>query len=81
MIKRHSSAKPPATPERLDDVSTCKVPERDVPDKRNDPPPGDEVRQRIGHELRRMFESVVDEPVPEKFRRLIDELTDKSGKR
>ena len=55
MIKRRSpgsSATPPVTPERLNDVPKCDVPERDVPDKRNALPPGDEVRERIGQELR-----------------------------
>ena len=49
------------------------------------PPPetaeakGVELGHQIGHKLRAMFEGVVAEPVPEKFRALLDELERKSG--
>jgi hypothetical protein len=75
-----SSATPPAAPGRPDDVPEGEARERHVPEKRDDARRGDEVRERIGHELRKMFEVVVAEPVPEKFRRLIDDLAAKSGK-
>lgn len=35
---------------------------------------------QIGHKLKTMFESVVAEPVPEKFRQLLEALERKSGK-
>ena len=37
-----------------------------------------EIGERIGLELRAMFEDVVAEPVPEKFRALLEELERKS---
>jgi hypothetical protein len=39
-----------------------------------------EIGEQIGRELRAMFNGVVTEPVPEKFRQLLDELAAKSGK-
>jgi hypothetical protein len=41
-------------------------------------PKGNQVNERIGRELRSMFEDVVAEPVPEKFRALLEELERKS---
>ena len=38
------------------------------------------VGERIGRELRAMFEDVVAEPVPERLRDLLDELERKSRK-
>jgi hypothetical protein len=38
------------------------------------------VRERIGHQLRALFEDVVAEPVPERFQTLLDELARKSRK-
>jgi hypothetical protein len=66
MIKRRPSG-PTATPPA-------------VPEEGNDIPKGGEVGERIGRELRAMFEDVVAEPVPEKFRRLLDELERKVRK-
>jgi hypothetical protein len=37
------------------------------------------VGNQIGQKLRAMFEGVVAEPVPEKFRALLDELERRSG--
>ena len=37
-------------------------------------PKGAEISNQIGRKLRAMFDDVVAEPVPEKFRRLLDEL-------
>jgi anti-sigma factor NepR-like protein len=41
---------------------------------------GIELGKQIGHKLKAMFEDVVAEPVPEKFRALLEELEDKSPK-
>lgn len=38
----------------------------------------DAVGERIGRELRAMFDDVVAEPVPDRFRQLLDELARKS---
>jgi hypothetical protein len=40
-----------------------------------------DLSEHIGRELRAMFEDVVAEPVPEKFRKLLDELEQKLPKR
>lgn len=39
-----------------------------------------EIGQHIGRELRTMFDDVVKEPVPEKFRQLLEELEKKQSK-
>jgi hypothetical protein len=39
-----------------------------------------DLGQQIGAGLRALFDGVVQEPVPEKFRRLLDELERKSSK-
>lgn len=39
-----------------------------------------ELGEHIGRKLRAMFEDVAAEPVPEKFRELLDELERKTGK-
>jgi hypothetical protein len=65
MIKRHSCG-PTATP------STA-------PEQGQVRPKDAEIRERIGHELRSLFEDVVGEAVPERFRRLLEELERKSG--
>jgi hypothetical protein len=41
---------------------------------------GDALGQQIGPKLREMFEDIVAEPVPAKFRQLLDELERKSRK-
>lgn len=41
---------------------------------------GGTVAEGIGHKLRAMFDDVVAEPVPEKFRTLLEELERKSSK-
>jgi len=41
---------------------------------------GTELGQQIGHKLKTMFTDLVAEPVPEKFRQLLEELERKSGK-
>ena len=38
------------------------------------------IQEHIGRELRAMFEEVVAQPVPEKLRRLLDELARKQSK-
>ena len=43
-------------------------------------PQGAEISEQIGRELRAMFDEVVAEPVPEKFRQLLEELERKTGK-
>jgi hypothetical protein len=40
----------------------------------------EELTAHIGRELRVMFEDVVSEPVPERFRDLLDELEQKKAK-
>ncbi|HEY1243774.1 MAG TPA: NepR family anti-sigma factor [Hyphomicrobiaceae bacterium] len=67
MIKRQSSG-PAATPTT-------------VPEQGQGRPKDAEIRERIGHELRSLFEDVVSEAVPERFRRLLEELERKSGKK
>jgi hypothetical protein len=44
------------------------------------PSKGDELGEQIGHRLKAMFQDVVAEPVPEKFRQLLEELERKSAK-
>jgi hypothetical protein len=41
--------------------------------------PAAELGEQIGHKLREMFNDVVTEPVPEKFRLLLEELEHKSS--
>ena len=38
------------------------------------------IQEHIGRGLRDMFEEVVDQPVPEKFRKLLEELARKQPK-
>jgi hypothetical protein len=85
MIKRrsHGSSATPGAPEKDKSVPEGKPPEGEPregepPERRDKAPRGDEVRERIGHELRKMFDGVVSESVPEKFRQLIDDLGKKS---
>jgi hypothetical protein len=42
--------------------------------------PAAEIGRQIGEKLRAMFDDVVTEPVPERFRRLLEELERKSSK-
>ncbi|MBO0764136.1 MAG: hypothetical protein J2P50_06075 [Hyphomicrobiaceae bacterium] len=67
MIKRHSYG-PSATPTTAGERGQSG--EEDA-----------KVRERIGHELRSLFEDVVGEPVPERFRRLLQELERNSSKK
>lgn len=67
MIKRHSHG-PTAAP-------------KTEPERRQGGPNDAEIRERIGHELRSLFEDVVAEPVPERFQQLLEELERKSGKK
>ena len=39
-----------------------------------------EIRERIGRQLRSMFDEVVEQPMPDKLRRLLEELARKSSK-
>jgi hypothetical protein len=48
--------------------------------KRTKAPTAADVGQQIGEKLRSMFDAVLTEPVPEKFRRLLDELERKSSR-
>jgi hypothetical protein len=67
MIKRHLYG-PTATPTAAPDEG------------RSARPTDAEVRERIGRELRSLFDDVVAEPVPERFLWLLKELERKSGK-
>lgn len=51
-----------------------------APEEAMDPPKGGEANERIGRELRAMFDDVVAAPVPDKFRQLLDELERKVRK-
>jgi anti-sigma factor NepR-like protein len=73
MIKRRSSHGSTVTP-----PPASGQPRADKPD--GGTPQVDAVTERIGEELRKMFEIVVAEPVPEKFRHLLDDLAGKSEK-
>jgi hypothetical protein len=42
---------------------------------------GVDARRRIGRDLRLLYGSVLDQPLPERFTRLIDELAADSGSR
>ena len=66
MIKQ-LTRRPPATP-----PSTAKA--------AGGQPKGAEISAQIGRELRAMFDGVVAEPVPEKFRQLLEELEQKTSK-
>jgi Anti-sigma factor NepR len=52
-----------------------------TPDKTTDKgiAKGVELAEQIGHKLKSMFEGVVAEPVPERFRALLEDLERKSG--
>jgi hypothetical protein len=66
MIKRHlygPTATPTAAPEEGQSAT----------------PTDAAVRERIGRELRSLFDDVVAESVPERFLRLLEELERKSG--
>ncbi len=52
----------------------------DKPTTGKDEAKGIELGKQIGHKLKAMFEDVVAEPVPEKFRALLEDLERKSGK-
>jgi hypothetical protein len=54
-------------------------PPSEAKDRARDPAAADLGRQ-IGAKLREMFNGVVTEPVPEKFRRLLEKLERKSSK-
>jgi hypothetical protein len=41
---------------------------------------GSEIGTAIGRELKALFDNVAAEPIPDKFRQLLDELERKSGK-
>jgi hypothetical protein len=60
------------------------APDRDKPAaSAKVPPAADEafaIQEHIGRELRGMFEDVVAQPVPERFRNLLEELTRKQSK-
>jgi hypothetical protein len=73
MIKRRASG-PRATPPAATATAPA-APEAGKGDTREN-----DVNARIGRELQAMFEDVVAEPVPEKFRALLDELERKSRK-
>lgn len=64
--------KPPAQP-------PVQSPPSEAKDLTREPAAADLGRQ-IGARLRAMFDGVVTEPVPEKFRRLLDELERTSSK-
>jgi hypothetical protein len=67
MIKRASycsPATPPVPPER----------------GKIENPKGSEISEQIGRRLRAMFEDVVGEPVPERFRELLEQLGSRSAK-
>jgi hypothetical protein len=52
-----------------------------TPEQGQGRPKDAEIRERIGHELRSLFEDVVGAAVPERFRRLLEELERKSDKK
>jgi hypothetical protein len=59
-----------------------KPPDGDDPAASAKEPPRDgasAIRERIGRELRAMFEEVVAQPVPEKLRKLLEELARKQS--
>lgn len=70
-LTRRASAASPAAPDEA-------VAKPQASDKGNDE--GNGINERIGRELRAMFDGVVAEPVPEKFRELLEELARKSRK-
>jgi hypothetical protein len=64
-----------------------KAPDRDEPAGAANVPATDEaadgafaIQEHIGRQLRGIFEDVVAQPVPEKFRKLLDELARKQSK-
>jgi Anti-sigma factor NepR len=60
-----------------------KAPDRDQPADAPKGPAAEEafaIQGHIGRQLRGIFEDVVAEPVPERFRKLLEELSRKQGK-
>jgi len=60
-----------------------KPPDGDIAaDAKKEPPPdaAGAIQEHIGRQLRAMFEDVVAQPVPEKLRRLLEELARKQAK-
>jgi hypothetical protein len=64
MIKQ-LTRRPPATPPATPNAAQSR---------------GAELSEQIGRELRALFDEVVAEPVPEKFRQLLEELDRKTSK-
>ena len=77
MIKRRSSDGSTTTPPDAPAAHSNDTPGDAPRITPGDAPRIDVVTERIGHELRKMFDTVVAEPVPEKFRRLLDDLAGK----
>jgi hypothetical protein len=71
MIKQRPSATPPTG------STAATGPDKPTPEKVE--MTGVELGNQIGHKLRAMFDGVLAEPVPEKFRALLDELERRSG--
>jgi hypothetical protein len=74
MIKQRTHR--PAAP-LLTESTTATGADKSTPEKVE--ATGVDLGNQIGHKLRAMFEDVVAEPVPEKFRALLDELERRSG--
>jgi hypothetical protein len=55
--------------------------EQEQPPADDEPPAGGDfaVHEHIGRQLRGIFDEVVTQPVPEKFRKLLDELERKQS--
>ncbi len=54
--------------------------ERDGPQRRRDRPGLEEVaRRRLGRNLRLLYAGVLNQPLPERFTRLLDELGERTG--
>ena len=68
----------PAAPSS--DVPPTAAPRAGKPRKPEATSKGSELGDQIGHKLKAMFKDVVAEPVPEKFRQLLEELERTSGK-
>jgi hypothetical protein len=71
--------KQPAQPPPAPPSSEGAPPSSNDGKKRPQGPTAAELGEQIGHRLREMFNDAVTEPVPEKFRQLLEELERKSS--
>ncbi len=75
----HDIPKPGHTDKMISEATANSQPIRPAPPR----PPGmrPEIQAQIGQQLRAVYQAIVNEPVPERFLRLIEELERKKADR